>query len=280
MREQIPYVDDNYEYFDQQLSISSSDDFSKLVDDSAFSNMKKTMLISFQRKETDSITLREWLDKYHLPEELQAFFVNMDVAMKYIHEQGYYIESFALDSIEVLNDSIKQIRFDYLQEMPPDFIKQKELVKNNIFLSAVLQIGVYANCLQYFRTETMQFLKENFEQFAIFLPEEDVPYYKGIIERGASVYLSSYVGERKKRDLANLDKQISEDNGSSNGRTLLKSNMPSYTAEDLVPSNEKENELIYASLSKKDAAFIKALVYPILILLLGLTVLLLSFLLK
>ena len=165
MREQIPYVDDNYEYFDQQLSISSSDDFSKLVDDSAFSNMKKTMLISFQRKETDSITLREWLDKYHLPEELQAFFVNMDVAMKYIHEQGYYIESFALDSIEVLNDSIKQIRFDYLQEMPPDFIKQKELVKNNIFLSAVLQIGVYANCLQYFRTETMQFLKENFEQF-------------------------------------------------------------------------------------------------------------------
>lgn len=279
MLKQDPYVDNNYEYTNQYFSAIPSGN-SKIVDDFSFSDVKRNKLISFQKQEVNSITLQEWLDKYHLPEELQTFFINMDIAMKYIHEQGYYIESFALDSIEILNDSIKQIRFDSLQEFPSDFIKQKELVKNNIFLSAVLQIGVYANCLQYFRPETMQFLKENFDQFSIFLPEEDVPYYKGVIERGASVYLSSYEGERKKRDLVNLDKQVSEDSASSNGKKLIKSNMSSYNAEDLIPSNEKENEFIYASLSKKDAAFIKILIYPILILLLGITVLILSFLLK
>lgn len=279
MLKQDPYVDNNYEYTNQYFSAIPPGN-SKIVDDFSFSDVKRNKLISFQKQEANSITLQEWLDKYHLPEELQTFFINMDIAMKYIHEQGYYIESFALDSIEILNDSIKQIRFDSLQEFPSDFIKQKELVKNNIFLSAVLQIGVYANCLQYFRPETMQFLKENFDQFSIFLPEEDVPYYKGVIERGASVYLSSYEGERKKRDLVNLDKQVSEDSASSNGKKLIKSNMSSYNAEDLIPSNEKENEFIYASLSKKDAAFIKILIYPILILLLGITVLILSFLLK
>lgn len=285
MRGQRPYVDNNYDNkVEQNATVPFYNDTNLAVSEEAVSDYNssssKAKIIPFPKKNVESITLQEWFSKYHLQADLQSLFINMDIAMKYIHEQGYYIESFALDSIEVLNDSVKQIKFDCLQEMPSDFIKQKELVKNNIFLSSVLQIGVYANCLQYFRANTMQFLKENFDQFAIFLPEEDVPYYKGIVERGASVYLSSYVGERKKRDLVNLDKQISADGVTDKGKILVKSDGLSYTAEDLIPNNERENELIYSSLSKKDAAFVKALIYPILISLLGVTVLLLSYLLR
>ena len=198
--------------------------------------------------------------------------------MKYIHDQGYYIESFALDTIDILNHSVKQIKFNQLKEMPLDFSSQKDLVRDNIFLSAVLQIGIYAKCLQYFQGEAITYLKQNFGDFSIFLPEEDIPYYRGVIERGASVYLSSYVGERKKRDLNNLDQQIN-DEGSGKGKTLVKTNGTSLTAEDLVPQNIAELQDVYRNLSKKDAAFARALIYPILILLVGLTVLLLSYLL-
>lgn len=275
MRGQIP---NEYDYVHEQ---SATVPFLDDVDDrEKLSTLKSSSsnIIPFHKKEMESITLQEWLTKYHLPEDLQNLFVNMDLAMKYIHDQGYYIESFALDSIELLNNSVKQVRFNRLEEMPYNFATQKDIVRNNIFLSAVLQIGIYANCLQYFRTETMDFLKENFDQFSIFLPEEDVPYYRGIIERGASVYFSAYVGERKKRDLTNLEKEFGDETrADGHGKAMIKKS-GNYTASDLVPQNVKENEIIYASLSKKEAAFARSLIYPILVLLLGLTILLLTYL--
>lgn len=292
MKGQIPYIDDNYNskvgqnhtvpfYNDTNLAIlededSSSNNFNYSDFDTKTST--KAKIIPFKKKQTDSVTMQEWLTHYHNQEEYQSLFINMDLAMKYIHDQGYYIASFALDTIDILNHSIKQIKFNQLHEMPLDFSSQKDLVRDNIFLSAVLQIGIYANCLQYFQGEAITYLKQNFGDFSIFLPEEDIPYYRGVIERGASVYLSSYVGERKKRDLNNLDQQIN-DEGSGKGKTLVKTNGTSLTAEDLVPQNIAELQDVYRNLSKKDAAFARALIYPILILLVGLTVLLLSYLL-
>lgn len=291
MKGQIPYVDDNYDskveqnntvpfYNDTNLASLPEDDFSS--DNNNYSNYDtnsstKAKIISFKKRDVDSITMQEWLTHYHSQDEYQTLFINMDLAMKYIHDQGYYIESFALDTIDILNHSVKQIKFNQLKEMPLDFSSQKDLVRDNIFLSAVLQIGIYAKCLQYFQGEAITYLKQNFGDFSIFLPEEDIPYYRGVIERGASVYLSSYVGERKKRDLNNLDQQIN-DEGSGKGKSLVKTNGTSLTAEDLVPQNIAELQDVYRNLSKKDAAFARALIYPILILLVGLTVLLLSYL--
>lgn len=285
MKEQIPYVDNNYDNrVEQNTAVPFYNDTNLAVSDDNFSSSgyntdsSKGKIISFPKRNAESITLQEWLSKYHLQDELQSLFVNMDIAMKYIHDQGYYIKSFALDSIELLNNSIKQVKFDEVEEMPLNFSQQKELVHNNVFLSAVLQIGVYAKCLQYFTNETMQFLKENFDQFSIFLPEEDVPYYKGIVERGATVYYSEYVGQRKVRDLKNLETQFENDGGGKeDGKSLVKKT-GNYTAEDLVPQNTYENEMIYANLAKKDAAFARALIYPVLIFLAGLIILLLCYL--
>ncbi len=283
MKGQIPYVNNNYDNMvEQNTTVPFYNDTNLAVSEESVpdynTGSSKAKIIPFPKKNIESITLQEWLSKYHLQDELQSFFINMDIAMKYIHDQGYYIKSFALDSIELLNNSIKQVKFDEVEEMPLNFSQQKELVHNNVFLSAVLQIGVYAKCLQYFTDETMQFLKENFDQFAIFLPEEDVPYYKGIVERGATVYYSEYVGQRKIRDLKNLETQFENDGGGKDtGKSLVKKT-GNYTAEDLVPQNTHENEMIYANLAKKDAAFARALIYPVLILLFGLILLLLCYL--
>ena len=284
MRGQVSYVSNDESFTNEQMNAGSlSAVGSDLSYDGMRNNLQKIKKSKLKVHPGKVMTLSEWLQKYHMQEDLQNLFVNMDIAMKYIHDQGFYIESFALDRIKLLNDSIRLIRFENLAPFPNDITQQKELVRNNIFLSAVLQIGVYANCIQYFNTDTMQFLKENFNQFSMFLPQEDVPYYKGVIERGASVYYSAFVGERKKRELKELDKQLSGVDGgvSSRGKVLVKSNgLAELSAEDLIPHNEKENGVIYKDLSKKEAAFARALIYPIMILIFGLTILLLSYLLQ
>ena len=284
MRGQVSYVSNDESFTNEQMNAGSlSAVGSDLSYDGMRNNLQKIKKSKLKVHPDKVMTLSEWLQKYHMQEDLQNLFVNMDIAMKYIHDQGFYIESFALDRIKLLNDSIRLIRFENLAPFPNDITQQKELVRNNIFLSAVLQIGVYANCIQYFNTDTMQFLKENFNQFSMFLPQEDVPYYKGVIERGASVYYSAFVGERKKRELKELDKQLSGVDGgvNSRGKVLVKSNgLAELSAEDLIPHNEKENGVIYKDLSKKEAAFARALIYPIMILLFGLTILLLSYLLE
>lgn len=284
MRGQVSYVSNDESFTNEQMNAGSlSAVGSDLSYDGMRNNLQKIKRSKLKVHPDKVMTLSEWLQKYHMQEDLQNLFVNMDIAMKYIHDQGFYIESFALDRIKLLNDSIRLIRFENLAPFPNDITQQKELVRNNIFWSAVLQIGVYANCIQYFNTDTMQFLKENFNQFSMFLPQEDVPYYKGVIERGASVYYSAFVGERKKRELKELDKQLSGVDGgvNSRGKVLVKSNgLAELSAEDLIPHNEKENGVIYKDLSKKEAAFARALIYPIMILIFGLTILLLSYLLQ
>lgn len=250
--------------------------FSDSVDIYDTKELGQSSVLFFQKK-ADFITLNEWLRGYHTNEQLQDLFVNMDIAMKYIHNQGYYISSFALDRVTLLNHSIRQIKFQNLEPLPYDISQKKNVVRDNIFMSSVLQIGLYAKCLQHFTMNTIPSLKENFREFSIFLPPEDVPYYSGIIEKGASVYYSEYVGERKKRDLQNLEKEVSSNGGESRGKSLVKTN-GNYTAEDFLPHNEEANEIIYASLAKKEAAFVRALIYPILVFILGIVVLFLSYL--
>lgn len=267
-KEQIPTVP----YFD---GVNGDQSFSS---DDSFKNLKSSKIIPFRHKEIDSITLNEWLQSYRTNNQLQNLFVNMDIAMKYIHDQGYYISSFALDRISLLNYSIRQIQFQELAPLPYDISQQKQVVRDNIFMASVLHIGLYAKCLQHFTMNTIPAIKDNFQQFTIFLPLEDVPYYSGIIEKGASVYYSAYVGERKKRDLQNLEKEVSSGENNSSGKRLVKTNGSAYTAEDFLPQNEEANELIYASLVKKEAAFARALIYPILVFVLGFVILFLSYL--
>lgn len=215
----------------------------------------------FQNKQQqiDDITLDGWVHSFRSQEELRTVFLYMDRALKYVHTHGYCVKSFHPKEIELLHSAVNQIKFDTLLEMPGDVSSQKQLIQEDIYHSAFLQIGLYSN---YFWEPN--FLKENFDSISMFLPKEDVSYYKGVIQRGASVYFNEYVSEKQFRDLQQLEKQMGNDaSGGGLGRQFIKSNGKSVIGEE----NDSVNDQIYRQINgKDDAAFISFLLYPTLLL--------------
>ncbi len=223
---------------------------------------------SKKSREASRITLRDWLIDYYDKDNLSMLFANMDSAMKYIHNKGYCIRSFNPRDIEILNNSLGQIRFNSLMTMPNDFAARKTVVREDIGKSVFLQIGIYARCLN---TLKPSFLKKNFNEFTTFLPEDIVPYYRGVVERDASVYLGDYLKEKRKRDLESLEKEVGDSTGSLSGdKRLVKSNSAGALLE-YDSMNTKVNDSIYKQLSGiSDAAFISFLMVPTLVAILGL----------
>lgn len=223
---------------------------------------------------TNSVTLLEWLSvTSYTEDDLHTLFVNMDSAMKYIHEKGFCIGSFNPTKVEILDDSLQKIKFDYLIPMDTDSpLVKKEYVKEDIGRSALLQIGIYSNCLQYL---TPDFLQDNFKQFETFLPERDIPYYKGVVERNAGVYFVDYTEERRKRDLEDLEKEVGGDANSGHeasnsiNKTRVYSNGHSVLG-NYDSTNSKINDSIYGNLKKmSDSAYISFLVVPFIVGILG-----------
>lgn len=209
--------------------------------------------LSFDSNMSESVSLRSWIGSFRSEDEMQEIFLNMDRALKYIHEHGYCVKTFDPARIEILNNSLNCIRFSELMEMPMDSFERKKIIKEDIYNSSFIQIGLYTRCLSYLKRD---FLKSNFDGFATFLPADDVPYYRGVVERGASVYLSEYVTERTKRDLANLEKEL--------GNEGVNVSLP-VNPDDI---NDKINDVIYKNINTKrnDAAFATYLIFPTLVL--------------
>lgn len=206
------------------------------------------------KPEVIKCNLLEWVSEHHSDEEMREVFLNMDIALKYIHDHGYCIRVFHPTAIEVLNDRPDYIQFDELMELPQIPIDKKNMIKEDIFNSALVQIGLYTNTLKQI---TPIALRSNFDDFARFLPEGDVPYYRGVVQRGASVYFNEFAVERMNRDLEQLDKQIQESEG---GRSLQKSN-GHYESEPLT--NDRINDNIYKQINGlRDSAFISYLLIP------------------
>ena len=200
----------------------------------------------------DSVSLESWIRIRHSEDELREVFLNMDRAMKYVHDRGYCVKSFHPKDIELINNELNQIRFKTLLEMPDSMLDRKKFIKEDIYNSSYIQIGIYTKCLYYLNKD---YLKENFDSFAQFIPDGDVPYYRGVIERGASVYFCEYDLEKRKRDLSSLEKEVGGDS------------VPTDTSHlDKVDVNEGINSVIYRQINKRnDAAYINYLVYPAII---------------
>lgn len=239
----------------------------------------------------DGITLEEWFQGLHDDDELREAFINMDLAMKFIHEnKDCCIKSFDPKEIRILNNSLKQIKFNTLLKMPKDDYDKKELVKEDIYSAAFLQIAAYMNNVStntyndhsitdFLANMKPDFLRQNFDSFTTFIPEKDVPYYRGVIQRGASVYFSSFVAEQKKRDLIALEKEVDGGMGQSSsntatntkqsGKSLIKSN-GHWSGDSLIDDNSAINSRIYGGPENMDvAAFTKAYVLPIIMIIMG-----------
>ncbi|MBR2828619.1 MAG: hypothetical protein IKE70_05260 [Bacilli bacterium] len=209
----------------------------------------------------DSIRLDEWILTHHSEKELKELFLNMDIALKYIHEHDYCIEEFYPTKIEVLNHSLQQIRFKKLIQLPKDSFLKNQYVSEDIFNSALIQIGIYSGTLEYL---TPEFLKENFDSFSEFIPNDLNPYYRGVIQRGANIYLCDYSSERIKRDMDQLEQELSG-SGENMGKQLVKDSGHNLGVGPI--SNDKINDQIYRQINgMKDSAFVRILVIPTMIL--------------
>lgn len=222
--------------------------------------MEQNISFNPNNSNEESVTLRAWFGSFHSEDEMKEIFLNMDRALKYIHEHDYCIRTFDPARIEILNNSLNQIRFSEIMMMPSDPRERKSIIKEDIYNSSFVQIGLYTRCLNYLKKD---FLKSNFDGFATFLPESDVPYYRGVIERGASVYLSEYAEERTKRDLITLEKELNGEAAAANVSTM------NFDTDGI---NDHINDSIYKQISNKktDAAFATILMFPTLVLSLAL----------
>ena len=159
--------------------------------------------------EQEAISLDEWICLHPEEEDKRSVFLNLDRALKYIHEHGYYVESFHPSHIFILNEDDRYVFFKDLA--PLSLSVFEEQIRANLFQSSVLQIGIHSGTLEHIQAD---FLKQNFDEFVQLLPEGDVPYYRGIIQRGSVVYYSDYILAKSNKDLKELAGQIDQEEGS------------------------------------------------------------------
>ena len=219
-----------------------------------------------KNNDKENLTLYEWFDEQHTEDDKRELFLYMDSAMKYVHELGLCVGVFNPKDIELLNSSTKYVKFDELYDIKDlDYNFQQKIINKDIFESSRFQILEYAKMNL---NTPGDFIKEHFDEFTAFIPDKDAPYYRGVIERGASVYFIEYEAERLKREANDIEKEL-------NGTAEVQDN---NELEQML-SNNKVNRLIYGEdLSK--AAFINILLYPTIIIVLVLVISYLVYLLK
>ena len=66
-----------------------------------------TGLNSKNNNSVESVTLLEWVNSHRSEEEMRSIFLNMDRALKYIHDHGYCIDVFYPTEINVLTNDDK-----------------------------------------------------------------------------------------------------------------------------------------------------------------------------
>ena len=207
-------------------------------------------------KKSNVTTLQEWFKDSHSEEEKRELFLYLDFALKYVHDRGYCVLTFNPSEIEILNNSIKQVKFNTLLKMPEDDLAyQNKLKDEDIFNSAAVQVLLYSKFPLNTKTD---FLKEHFDDFVTFLPESDFRYYRGIIQDGASIYFTEFELERVRREEEQLEKELSDLPNQNKDVEYKKK-------QALVKmfSNDKINNTIYKKINVvQESAFINILLYP------------------
>ena len=206
-------------------------------------------------------SVKEYLEKIHTKEEYHDLFLNMDITMHYLHDNGYGIlekrnnsgyPEFDTSRIHIITENNRQnILFQDIDVIDPAY--QKEVVHANIYSLAYLAVKTYAN----FKELNHKFLKENFNEFVAFLPEEDIAYYRGIIQNGANVYYYAYEKERAKKQLQQDGVSITGQ-GQGKSQTLIKATDVGRFYSDIEDSNM--------------GAFIQLYIFPTIIIALSLLI--------
>lgn len=205
--------------------------------------------------------LRDWFQQETQEEQLRKMFYNMSSTMKYIHSYDYYISSFNLSEIEINNlENLSPIQYNLLNKMNDE--DDQDIIRHNIFVLALMQVGAYTNTLD---TLNAQFVKENFSEFEIFLPESDIPYLRGVIQRDSPVYYCDFIDEKNKREIEKLEAESGTSISETGALGLQKKKATAIG----TAMADKETAKLYSSLEEKQAAFTNFLILPVAMILLG-----------
>ena len=215
-------------------------------------------------------TLDEYTKSYHDNDEYTRLFYVMDSTLKYIHGKGYYVINFNPKNIVVgvTNDNRDFVNFKSIDVMDDDITNK---INNNIYNLAFLEVGLLSETLEHLRPD---FLKQNFSQFKIFIPENLVNYYQMILVNQGHTYLCDYIEIKNKQEITKLNKALEEEGG----RGISKVKRTGHYGDDEdnkivpMPLPKKKDNDIAAFATNYALAFVviaSSLLIPIIAFLLG-----------
>lgn len=206
-------------------------------------------------------------------DELKEVFINQDKSMRYLHTQGFRVDSFDPRDIDLVDGSKDLIRFNKFHQMS-ERDNMDDIIREDIFTDAFLQVGLYTHTLAHLNES---FLKEHYDDVSQNLPSDVVPYYRGVVTRGAKVYLGDFLKEKSERDYNALKRELGEE--------ISADDMDKFDNVGVdVLTNKEINDMLYKELMEKkkikrisDFAFIHVLLLPTILLVLSIIVCLIYF---
>ena len=214
-----------------------------------------------------TMTLNEFIQTYNSSREkdipiIGDMLLAMDKKMKMYHDNNYVITNFDINKTIIYEayDENGNLIFDadYSEYAPigPDTFTPTQ----NVFYLACLAVGIYNNCLSYINPAQPKFLKENFNLFAENMPTEVVPYYRGIIERGFSVYLNEFIDSKNQQEIAKMQEEA---------KKMAEEEAEKERKKNQQAAPRSKNNDIWGT---SDAAFSSIAFFPIVFLLLGIII--------
>ena len=180
-----------------------------------------------------SETLRQYLTYNKDSDLIDDIFLKLDNQMKYLHGKGYFVSELNSDTI-LLDESYDEPAFVF-SAISKSSNKEQDFKKNIVDLSK-LAIGAFISSENGFCDYTKMsdnYIKRYFNEISYYLPHPN--YFESVLVEGRAGYYSDYV-------------RIQGENSKSNSMVKTKTN---------------EYGKLYAS--NEEAAFIKIVFYPVVI---------------
>ena len=180
------------------------------------------------------VSLKDYMNSYHDVKEYQETFYAMDKTLKYIHENNYQVYSFNPETITLFKDDDNKTASVVYQNVTGLGDKPLDEVHQNMFNLALLEVAIYTSTYPYLKQD---FLKENFKEISMLLPNEDIAYYRRNLLEKNYFYYSDYCNARNKNEIEKINKSLESDGGK--GRKMVKSTPYGAMYQDLGEDNNK-----------------------------------------
>ncbi|MBD9099166.1 hypothetical protein EGP98_06215 [bacterium] len=180
------------------------------------------------------LSLTDYMSSYHDFKDYQQTFYVMDKTLKYIHENNYKVYSFNPDNIFLLNNSDNKTTAVSYQNVVSIGDKPVDEVHQDMFNLALLEVSIYTSTYPYLKAD---FLRENFKEISMLLPNEDISYYRRNLLEKNYFYYSDYCDARNKNDIEKINKSLEAEGGRS--RSMVKSTPYGAIYQEIADDNSK-----------------------------------------